>query len=1221
MQTEDISTFRESCHLRWLLPELQANLIQAESSLDSFTVSGDGEELAEYKNAIEACYGGLLMAEMPLCAAICEYLLACGAVLASDAGPRQKLICSAANQVLQQFPVLLEQYLSEREQSVTAWVLIMNELGAVLGRAMVSECAFLADDLSALTEQFSVQGYDEGERQKLSKVYQHALQKLLKGEEPAKHLAYLHKVCERLAQASNGDPLWKLSHSCITAVRSRKIKLGRSVRNLLRGLAAQIQTKSPVPEYPGLLASAALYTLAAGEEHWPQDLQKLHPIQAAESKPQDTQIVALLEPVDLDRLNAEARSLRQALVAVRLELSEAVEDGWNGAAIQQSPQYLSDAEQITKSFGGIGIADMLVRAGLFIKQVSENTESLPAWSRIDALIDLIVGLEFFAEHASKVFCPVQLKGLFTALDGAARLGVDATEATGEKNEVLSALPELLDSDPELIPSAPLAEANMAAVDEGFDPDILDIFLDEAEELLGEIAVNFEKWLKNSDDFSGLAELKRHTHTLKGGARMSGLSVLGNYAHLLETWLEQVLELIEQVAVEHKSQVVAEFGSAFVAAQDNLSQAVEDIRSPAEITPPSESNATVNFKTIAEEPSGELESIEENTTSEAGGKLAEAIQHSSQGDTLRVKTDLLEELVQLSWDGSSALTESELANAEASALAQRLRNNIERLSELLSTNTDYRFKELIEDFNGSVAALESCQSKVEQQQSRQRAINSQMQTGLLRTRTVPVSQLLPRLRRTVRSLAEELNKNVDFKVYTAPVELDKRVLDKLVPAFEHLLRNAIDHGIETPEIRSAAGKLGNGCISLRFDRDAGDVLIRLSDDGAGINLDKVRAKALSAGLISEDVSAETLSEQQLLDLIFQPGFSTADTVSEVSGRGVGMDAVRAEIRGLGGSISAKTGVLGSGEAGGTEFIIRVPFTMAGNKALLVEAVGQTWAIPFQAVDGVIQLNTWELQEYYSDEMAKLASGGQQYELHYLSSLLGGPAQPDFDDSGEEKTVFLVHGIEPPCALQVDRLIANRELLVRPLGEHLKGIPELLGSSVLGDGDIALVLNLTELVERRLGAPQDGSSEDVTHSAVVAGIKGQEAPSELTALVVDDSATARRIAGKVLIDEGFEVLNAEHGQDALDRLSAAKALPAVIVLDIDMPIMDGYAFAENVAETSDFSSIPIVIASSRDGELHQKRIDQLRDNGVKIIENLVKPYDSDRLKAVLQALELH
>lgn len=1207
---EDKSSYQASSHLRWLLPELQASLIQAESSLDSFSVSSDAEELQEYTAALSACDGAATIAQLPLFAAVCSDLLKCGQALANGASNRQKMLCNSANQALQQIPVLLQQQLSDGVQSTAPWVLIINELRAALSLPLLSHLAFAEGWQSQLSAKQVPRPIASAEIEKLGKVYQHALQKLFQGEDVAKHLAYLHKVCERLSQSS-GEPLWLLANSCLTAIRTRKIKLGRALRDVLRSLNSELNTHARA-ESSALLASCAFYTLAADAELWPDSVNQPSLSLATQNIAVNDAVLTLVQNLNIDELATAARQIRQELTSVRTELSEALENGWHKDAIQNCPENLTHAAQLLTDIGGAQLAQIVDQAKLFIDQAMLQADMVPSWSRIDALIDVLVGIDYFAEHASKRICPIQLNGLTLALNGVSRLGnqpnaIDEGAANGQTIDQPSSEEQAVDLS--LLPAAPIASDNLAELADDFDADILDIFLDEAEELIQTIADNFSRWQQDNSDNNALAELKRHTHTLKGGARMSGLAPFGEYAHALEGWLEEVLERIERNENQKQDETAKAFALQFEQAQDRLALAIERIRNPASAQPQTQlqNSATQNSSAGGEPtkatPTVTIEAIDEQTERDSAPEAT---------DALRVSTKLLDELVQLSWDGSSALAESEVASGELRQRLSELQNYLDRLQSLVEESDNNRYRELAADFSLNITKLEQVTEQMEYQQGRQRALNNQLQTGLLRTRTVQVSKLLPRLRRTVRSLANELGKNVDFKVYTASVELDKRVLDKLVPAFEHLLRNAIDHGLESPEARSAAGKSEQGCITMRFSREAGDVVITLNDDGAGINLEKVRSKALAAGLLTPDEEATT---QQLLDVIFQPGFSTADTLSQVSGRGVGMDAVRAEIRSLGGTVTAETGIVKmeggerAYEPGGTQFTIRVPFTMAGNKALLVEAMGELWAVPYQAVDGVIQLNTWELQEYYNDPTAKLESGGQHYNLCYLPSLLGGETSPNFDvgiESGE-KTVLLIHGVQPPCALHVDKLIANRELLVKPVGKLLDNIPGLQGSSVLGNGDIALVLNIPALLDSETPVQKLQSSETLEGPT-------KESDKPKLALVIDDSATARSLATRLLEGQGYTVVCAVHGQEALDKLQAMAELPSLILLDIDMPVMDGYTFAEKMTKNAVFASIPVIVASSREGEEHQQRLADLRTQGA-----LVKPYDAAELEQALQQLE--
>ena len=1140
--------------IRWLRNEFQASFIQAEAALDSFKVTGESEELEDLNAAIAASRGAAAMAGLPLLEQCCTAILEIAARLGQQ-DRREQAIVASLTQALQQLPAALDN--SDHGKAVLQMVATTVELRAAAGE--VSDCSNLFD-VDCLNGWVKAQNkaQSHAERRRLLMVFQQAWQKLARGEEPAKQLAYLFKVAERLQSIEPEASFWPLLNSALDGVRRRQLRLSRGVSRFLTEVS-RLATGAEPDE--ALFSTAAFWVMQRGMVHWPEAVALPDFRRSSFDYHIEPEIYPLVASLDLGQFAMQSGAVRSALSNVKNELAEAVVDEWQSEPISQSAEALQQAATVFRNCEAEALADLCDLASAFVTQHLMNAELAPSWSRIDALIDLLVGLDYFAEQSGPTLCPYQLQGLSIALEGRDLLSLDtepvkpaAADEEAAASETTAAIAAPTDSDSTDSDAGPQPQTPLSTLAEDHDAEILGIFLEEAEDLLPEISAGFARWQSDGDE-EALAELKRHTHTLKGGARMAGLPGLGDYAHALEDWMEGVIESFAAASEPEQSELSAEFKAAFAAAEQRLLNAFDAIRNPEQAASTGETAAAVSFSSDAEQPAP-----------------------VDSSESLRVRTALIDDLVQKSLDNSAALS------ASASVLSA-LRQSLQAASNAGESPAD---------------ALQEATAQLEQLaelQARQREQANTLQAGLLDLRTVPVSRLMPRLKRMVSGIASELGKAVDFKVYTANIELDKRVLDSLTPAFEHLLRNAIDHGLESPQLRRDKNKPETGSIEMRFSRDGNEVLITLEDDGGGINLDAVRSKAISKGMLAEGDNAD---DQALLDIIFQPGFSTAAAVSQVSGRGVGMDAVRSEIRQLGGNISAETGIHPQGSsAGGTRFSLRVPFTMAGNEAVLLTVGDQLWAVPFYEVDGVLNLSRWELEEYYHDQSAVLESGGQQYQLKYLGELLGLSDAPQWPEEGEvNRPVLLVHGVQPPIAVQVDALQGQQDILVKALPAMLHTGPGYHGSSVLGTGEIAVVLDLPALIDRQRYAQAK-----------------EQSPAPL-AMVVDDSSTARTLARRLLEKLGYQVREAEHGEAALQALNAMVDKPEVILLDIDMPVMNGYRTAEALRQIPDLAAIPICVASSRNDQEHR---DKLVELGIK--SALVKPYHQEALQTALQTLASH
>jgi chemosensory pili system protein ChpA (sensor histidine kinase/response regulator) len=445
---------------------------------------------------------------------------------------------------------------------------------------------------------------------------------------------------------------------------------------------------------------------------------------------------------------------------------------------------------------------------------------------------------------------------------------------------------------------------------------------------------------------------------------------------------------------------------------------------------------------------------------------------------------------------------------------------------------------------------------------------------------------------VRQVAAEVGKRAELAVEGASGELDRQVLDKMLPPFEHMMRNAVIHGIEKPELRQATGKPATGRITIRLHREGAEMVIDISDDGAGLDVKAIRRKAYERKLLDADSKA---SDQEIMQLILTPGFSTAMQVTQSAGRGVGMDVVANEVKKLGGSLHISS-VIGQG----TNFTVRLPFTLAITQALIVRTGDEVYALPLPTVEGVARIARAELESMLGQSEPTYEYGEQTYRFRHLGMYLGGqPAKLPDDDS--YVPVILVRAGDYSAALLTDEMLASREIVVKSVGPQLAGIRGISGATILGDGSIVLILDINALV--RTGAPV------IELKSATPALKDPRP----VALVVDDSITVRRVMERFLQRNGMRVVTAKDGLDAISTLAEQK--PDIILLDIEMPRMDGYEFATHVRNDERVSDVPIIMITSRVGDKHRARAIEIGVN-----DYLGKPYqDSQLLESIRKLLE--
>ncbi|HUQ89382.1 MAG TPA: chemotaxis protein CheW [Vicinamibacterales bacterium] len=465
------------------------------------------------------------------------------------------------------------------------------------------------------------------------------------------------------------------------------------------------------------------------------------------------------------------------------------------------------------------------------------------------------------------------------------------------------------------------------------------------------------------------------------------------------------------------------------------------------------------------------------------------------------------------------------------------------------------------------------------------LTREVQDKTMEFRMVPLGTLATQLERAVRSTAEMCGKTVDFVLGGGQVALDKSLIEQMSDPLLHLLRNAVDHGIESSQQRSAAGKSPRGRIEVRAFHEGTDVLIEVEDDGAGLSVDRIRRTAIARGYISQ-ADAVSMADSAIFNYIFEPGFSTAERVTEVSGRGVGMDVVKAKVARVGGRVC-----ITSRPGAGTTISVRVPMTLAITRVLLIRSGGETFGLPLAAVVQIARPHPTAISLVGAERVFTM--DGQTYPLRDLAETLGLPRTSDEPTS---QPVLIANLGSRRIALAVDEILNSRDVVVKTLGTHLRRVAGVWGATLMGDGTVVLILNPVDLA---------GASE----APIVvrpAAPRLSAGPEPYTVMVVDDSLSMRHVLSVAVKKAGWTPVPARDGLEALDLIQRAGRLPDLVLLDIEMPRMDGFEFLGTIRSQKGRTDLPIVMLTSRSGEKHRDKATALGAT-----DYMVKPFQEDVL----------
>ncbi len=744
------------------------------------------------------------------------------------------------------------------------------------------------------------------------------------------------------------------------------------------------------------------------------------------------------------------------------------------------------------------------------------------------------------------------------------------------------------------------------------------------------------WQQSPADASVAAPILRFLHTLKGSARMAGAMGLGQHLHEMETRIEQITyagvataAALDDLLARHDYglHLFETLQNPQWAAQASLQDVPADASgSQPVVLPQLMPAATAALGTIPPAP-GSSPAVAAPATPLVRVRADILDRLVNQAGEVSISRSRLETEVGTLQQSLSELTEnvdrlrSQLREIEMQAetqIASRMTQSGDREFDPLEFDRFTRLQELTRMMAESVNDVASVQQNLARTVEGantgldlQARLTRDLQQDLMRVRMVQFASISERLYRVTRQASKEVDKRVSLDIRGSAVEVDRSVLEKMAGPFEHLLRNAIVHGIESREARRAAGKSETGELRVEIRQEGNEVVIQFSDDGHGLDLSRIRDKAQAVGLLSD---ARDVSDAEVTDLIFSPGFSTASEVTELAGRGIGMDVVRSEAASLGGRIEVS-----SQPGNGAQFTVHLPLTLAVTQVVLLSTGGKSYAVPSVLVEQVQQLKANALASAYND--GAVIWQGARVPLHYLSALLGDTSATPV--SQQYSPLLILKSGNERVAVHVDEIVGNREVVVKNIGPQLARLIGIAGATVLGSGEIVMILNPVPLAlrvaqesaraPRMLPADDSHSMGAVAEmspavpaapvSQPVAGLRTQN-----IVMVVDDSLTVRRVTQRLLSREGFQVVLAKDGVDALQQLQAIT--PDVMLVDIEMPRMDGFDLTRNVRGDERTRHIPIIMITSRTAAKHRNYALELGVN-----EYLGKPYrEEDLLTAI-------
>ncbi len=770
-------------------------------------------------------------------------------------------------------------------------------------------------------------------------------------------------------------------------------------------------------------------------------------------------------------------------------------------------------------------------------------------------------------------------------------------------------------------------------------EILEDFLIEAFELIEQLDQDLVELESNPEDLELLNSIFRVAHTIKGSSSFLSFDVLTKLTHhmedvlnkarkgevkLTEDVMDVVLESIDMMKTllycirDNGNDTAIDMDLTDIISRLDAISSGEEIPQSTQSSQASEPKEDEPKEEIKEEPKeeelsteaysdlsedeieAEIERLLQEKKEESKKKKAkkEAEPVSKPAVTPKKPSNKPVSSPKKSASNSKKSGGAAPAKRTASSLEQTIRVEVSRLDHLMNligelvlgknrllkiyddVEERYEGEKFLEELNQVVSAIS--------------LVTTDLQIAVMKTRMLPIAKVFNKFPRMVRDLSRELGKSIELKISGEETELDKSIVEEIGDPLVHIIRNSCDHGIEDPDTREAMGKSRTGLVELKAYNEGNSIVIEITDDGKGLDADLLRLKCIEKGLITER-EADTMTDKEAFALIFKPGFSTAEKVSNVSGRGVGMDVVKTNIEKLNGIIEIDSEI-----GKGTIIKMKIPLTLAIIQALLVGAQEEYYAIPLASVSETVRISMDEIYTVEGRNVLRLRD--EVLSLVRLSDIFN---VKQVYDSGEYTYVVVIGLAEQKLGIIVDSLVGQEETVIKSMGDYLQGIDGIAGATIRGDGRVTLIVDVASLMDMAKNLKVDIREKTQSEQ------KKKESPSDYTVLIVDDSKMDRKIMQKSLAPTGVKVIEATNGQEALNILKSGEHDIDAMLIDIEMPRMDGYTLASEIRKYSRYKNLPLIAVTSR-----TSKADRLRGVESGMTEYITKPYSPEYLESVVR-----
>jgi len=780
-------------------------------------------------------------------------------------------------------------------------------------------------------------------------------------------------------------------------------------------------------------------------------------------------------------------------------------------------------------------------------------------------------------------------------------------------------------------------------------EILQDFLVESFELVEKLDEDLVELESNPDDLELLNGIFRVAHTVKGASSFLNFDVLTHLTHHMEDVLNRarhgelqitpdvmdvILESIDlmKALLEKIRDTSSDDGidvSACVSRLDKITGGTGEVESPVAVASQQEEETVeetsaqeeadedeIDYDNMSpEEVEAEIERLlaqrqeEDRKKREAKIAAGEEVPQMPNPDEEVSQEEKKEEKKTTPAPTPAPVKQEKKEEPKAAAPArktpaqveQTIRVDVKRLDHLMNLigelvlaknrlikiNDDveerYEGEEFLEELNQVVSIVS--------------LVTTDLQIAVMKTRMLPIGKVFNKFPRMIRDLSRELNKKIELVISGEETELDKSIVEEIGDPLVHIIRNSCDHGVEAPEDRVAKGKPETGTIALKAYNEGNQIVIQIDDDGKGLDPEMLKNKSLEKGIITEK-EADSMSDKEAFALIFKPGFSTAAQVTNVSGRGVGMDVVKTNIEKLNGIIDIDSEV-----GKGTSIKLKIPLTLAIIQALLVGVQEEHYAIPLASVLETVRISKDEIYTVEGksvmrlrDDVLSLVHIGDIFEVERIL------------DASEHAYVVVLGLGTSKLGLIVDTLVGQEEIVIKSLGDYLKGIEGIAGATIRGDGGVTLIVDVVALMNMAKDVKATTLTENSESSSVV---KEKTQASDYVVMIVDDSKTDRMIMRKALEPMGITLVEASDGQEALNILKSGDYNFDAMLIDIEMPRMDGYSLASEIKKYNRYKNLPLIAVTSR-----TSKSDRMRGVESGMVEYITKPYSADYLASVVQ-----